>query len=130
MLDFQHKTRATLCQLPSAKMRNLRKDLDDTSRKDSDAASEKPVKWAEFGCAAWKGNIVISGGKETKKVSLSSFKLALGFYGRPIDCLCEKIFGLCVYYKGGEPAARRPHEARLSFECGPRQNFVKCTTNW
>ena len=28
-----------------------------------------------------------------------------------------------------EPAARGPHAARLSFECGPRQNFVKGTTH-
>jgi len=64
MLDFQHKTRATLCQLPKSK-KNVRNETED-SRKESE--SDKPTKWAEFGCIAWKGNIVISGGKETKKV--------------------------------------------------------------
>lgn len=60
MFDFQHKTRATLCQLP---------DTDNSTRKhvESEGADRK-AKWAEFGCVVWNGNIVISGGKETKKV--------------------------------------------------------------
>ena len=72
MLDFQHKTRATLCHLPNSK-KKARKDADE-SKKDSDSA-EKTVKWAEFGCVTWKGNIVISGGKETKKVGKKILRL-------------------------------------------------------
>ena len=33
-----------------------------------------------------------------------------------------------AYSKGEEPASHGPDAARVSFECGPRQNFVKCAT--
>ncbi|XP_076802843.1 kelch-like protein 6 [Clavelina lepadiformis] len=61
VLDFQHKTRATLCQMPSSQ---------NSTRGLVNAGSDNQVsktKWAEFACTAWKDNIVISGGKESKK---------------------------------------------------------------
>ena len=60
VLDYQQKTRATLCQLPNYK---------NSVRNHKTEGEDKSVKWAEFGCVAWKGNIVISGGKDTQTVS-------------------------------------------------------------
>ena len=45
-------------------------------------------------------------------------------FGSLLQTLLNTAIALIQLYKGGEPAAR------LNFECGSRQNFVKCTTNW
>ena len=38
---------------------------------------------------------------------------------------CAIAYLYMLYDRGGERAARGPHAVRLSFECGPRQNYNK-----
>uniref|UniRef100_H2YQY1 BTB domain-containing protein n=1 Tax=Ciona savignyi TaxID=51511 RepID=H2YQY1_CIOSA len=63
VLDFQHKTRASLCQLPNSK--NSIRGI--TATATGVSADDVRAKWAEFACTSWKNNLVITGGKETKK---------------------------------------------------------------
>nr|XP_018670466.1 kelch-like protein 6 [Ciona intestinalis] len=64
VLDFQHKTRASLCQLPNTK---YMVQAGDGVVLDVGLEGGEKAKWAEFACTAWRNNLVISGGKETKK---------------------------------------------------------------
>ncbi|XP_078494945.1 kelch-like protein 6 [Ciona intestinalis] len=62
VLDFQHKTRASLCQLPNTK---YMVQAGDGVVLDVGLEGGEKAKWAEFACTAWRNNLVISGGKET-----------------------------------------------------------------
>jgi len=88
VLDFQHKTRSGFCSLPTNK--NSTRFITDNESRSSACQDPNKLRWAEFGCVAWKNNIVITGGKDSRKVKL--FKKILGVSATCVFvCACHRL---------------------------------------